>query len=193
MRKYNVRYALESCRDYSIDTNSNNEEKKLLAEYINQNFNNMDENELKILALKCLGENNLKKILLNHELNYFRHEKKHMTLDQFKNKAQLIFNRYQNKAGGFLLEDIDWVVYDHTATKYDINGNELLFENAVDVTDDDDTDTDLYLKNIVEMLQSLTSNIEIEIREKYHKKGKLVSYLIWCTDKTIEGDAKVGL
>lgn len=186
MKKYNFLYAMELERDYGLK--DNNYVNKELANYIHQNYTSMDNVELKYVALKCLRENDLRYIVLNYELKHFRYVPQILTLDQFQECAMKIFHKYQHKAGGFLLEDIDWVVHKFNSTEYEVKWNERLFVNTMDKLDENDNETNEYLDLIIEMLQSMVSNIKIELREKSEKKDKISHILIWACENDNNND-----
>ncbi len=181
MKQYNIQYMLDSHRDYSNDDSTDILAKEQLAYIIHKNYDKMDESELQMFALKCLSANKIRTIVLDFELKYFRYIPKVVSLDDFQMFAKNVFRRYQSKAGGFLLEDVDWIIHRHGSAKHCIDENEILFENTLDNCDNDDDETDRYLNNLVEILQSYTSNIEIELRQKCCDGGKTVSILIWGT------------
>ena len=132
MKRYSLLHSLEKITNYqnNVTDNTNSHE---LAEYIHDNYHKMDEIELKIIALKCMDLNDFKRIILSYELRNFKPNQKieTMTLNKFKTHALKLLNRYQCKAGGFLIEDNEWCVHDNTSVKYEVEKNELLFENTI--------------------------------------------------------------
>jgi len=186
MKKYNFMHDLDEKAIYCTNIDQKSKKgKQELAEYINKNYNKMDDVEKKLNVLKCLDTNEVNKILLLFELkNYKQTSQKTMSLEEFKLKAFRIFNRYQSKAGGFLIEDREWIVHDSTSIKHEVELNELLFENTIDPSDVDDIETDAFLKYLVRKLNSIAKNINVELRQK-HKK-KIINLLIWVTDKNVE-------
>lgn len=182
--------------------------KEDLANYIQNNYDTMDTIELYKTALKCLSEHDIRRILLNHELIYYKEtNNKKMTLDEFGKKAMIILNRYQSKAGGFLLEDNNWRLYKHEDTdntntntntyrRHEVMKNEIVFENTFDITDFDDLETEVFLKRIVNRLQMIGSNIDVELRFITDEKDKIIYTLIWATDKDYndeQGEPEIGL
>jgi hypothetical protein len=187
MKEYDILHKLEKQKNYSLK----NEDKKNyhLAKFLYQNFDQMDGIEMKELAMKCLTENELKSILLNFELTYYKEKpQKYLSLEEFLIKAQMILNRYQGKAGGFLLEDTEWEVYrPHDSNqKYDLMENEILLVNSIDVTDYDDSETEKYIKKLVNRLKSIAENIKIDMRYKNSEKDKIIYILLWVKDKTLD-------
>ena len=186
MKKYNLMHVMDDGKNYANMIHSYSKDvKQELAEYIHTNYNSMDETEMKTIALKCLDMNEIKKILLSFELKNYKHKhlSQKMSLNEFTNEAMILFKRYQSKAGGFLLEDSEWIVYDNTTTKYEVSENELLFENTINTCDIDDDETTRYLDYIVKRLNSFAKNIYVEWRQKRNNHSRVMSLLIWITDK----------
>ena len=196
MKKYNFMHALEEKKNYkNVIDSKTKEEKQDLAQYIHNNYNKMDEIEMQIIALKCLTPIEIKKILLSYELKNYECSVplKKLSLLEFKCQALNVFNKYQSKAGGFLLEDNQWIVYDSSSTLHEIKENELLFENTIDMCDVDDDETDEYLECIVSKLNLIAKNISVEIRQRKNDGCKAMSFLIWVTDEDMEIDEIFGL
>lgn len=191
MKKYNFMHNLEENSNYNNNIDQKNkQDKQELAEYINKNYNKMDDVERKLIAIKCLDTNEIKKTLLLFELkNYKQKPEISMSLSKFKLHALEIFNRYQCKAGGFLIEDNDWIVHDSTSIYHEVELNELLFENTIDPDDINDNESDIFLKYLVKRLNSIAENIDVELRHRTEKK--IIKLLIWATDKNVESSKDV--
>lgn len=184
MKIYSSKHALNALSKYDpcklnlCDTD--------IGTYICDNFDTMDDSELKKITLKCLNINDCKKILLNYELHTriltSIDNNNVLTLKEFEKKSINIFNRYQNRAGGFALEDRQWRVHTVLSNRYQVIENEILFENSVPLVDEEDRETNIYLKNIVKLLNTLSKNIVVELREKQRKNSKIINVLIWGTD-----------
>jgi hypothetical protein len=187
MKRYNTEHKLETLKNYNLFLSKDNIDKRLeLAKYIHDNYNTMDDIEMQTMLTKCLDIHKIKSLLLQYELENYEEEelKKYMSLDEFKKKALYIFTRYQCKAGGFLMEDSEWIIHDKTTTNYDVKENELLFENTINIIDVNNNEIDTYLFYIIKRLTSLSENIDVELRQQV--KNKTVHLLIWVTDMTKE-------
>lgn len=192
MKQYNLFHQLEKISNYknNINQSINSQE---LAKYIHDNYNKMDEVELKMIALKCMDINDYKRIILSYELRNYKPQQKIsiMSLDKFKTHALKIFSRYQCKAGGFLIEDNEWIVHENNSTKYEVEKNELLFENTINIIDENDNESECFLDYLVEQLNSIADNIEVELRQKQNEYSKVISLLLWVTDKNMESDNNI--
>jgi hypothetical protein len=197
MRKYELLHKLEKYTNYrnSINNKSKND-KRDLANHIFKNYDTMDETEMRIMATKCLDANDFKKTLLLFELKHYKSNvKESITLNDFKIVAFNVFRRYQCKAGGFCIEDNEWTVYDSKTTKYDVNENEIVFENTINLVDVYDTESDEFLIYLVKRLGSIAKNIKVSLRQKHHKKSKVMTLLIWALDKNqvVQPKSSIGL
>lgn len=196
INEFNERNKEDSKRNYFneiSDDNLSDEElnkRKSLAKIINSklNSNSVVDDDILNLYNQCISEKEYNQKLLQFELQYFRNEPKPMTLDEFKVAAFKIFDRYQSKAGGKLIEDIDWIVYtsDDVVPGRVVMKNELLFENSIPKCDCDNKDTTKYLKLIVKHLRSLCDDITVDLR---YKDDHNISFIwIWCTHKKMDSD-----
>jgi hypothetical protein len=196
MKLYNIKHNLEKNKNYinRVNTVSKNE-KHELGKYIYNNYDKMDEIEMKLFVLKCMDINEIKRTLLLYELKNYQHKspKNTKTLNEFKYDALKVLKRYHWKAGGFFVEDSDWIIHNTTSTNHEIRENELLFENTISRCDVDDDETDMYLQLLVDRLNLIAKNITVEIRMKVDEYMKSCSLLLWATDEDNISSAVVGL
>lgn len=193
IKKLNAFYDIENKGVYEFSFNPSQTTAET-ADYINKNFDKMDEVEMRKLMAHITDIKTVKRELLKYEIKYLKNcTPTSLNLKQFENKAVKILNRYQHKAGGFRLEDRTWLIHRSTSTEHTVLNNELLFENTLNDRDYDDVDTNLYLKFLTEQLQSLTTNISVELRFKEPEKGHMISVMIWCTDKNVEAGPEISL
>lgn len=196
MKKYQVLHTIEKCSNYSNNVSKYDIEKsKELAEYISVNYDTMDEYEMRRIASKCMDINAVKKNILAFELkNYVPVNEITLSLDQYKGEAFKVFHRYQCKAGGFNLEDNEWILYDKSTPKYDVKQNELLFENTISFVDEYDDDIEEFLYYLIKRLSSIAKNISADLRYRQNDNSKVLSILIWITDNNMQVDeCEVGL
>lgn len=189
---YATLYQFEAKRNYSNDNDLCDES---VLNYISSNYDTFDDSELEKVALKCLSQNSLKQIILKYELKHYRSEQQDMNLTQFKSEALKLLQRYHYKAGGFLLEDPDWIVYEYPNYQYELQENEIVFINTINRTDVDNEETDQYLNLLTERLHSLTKNIKVDMRYKKHHNSKTIHVLLLCVDKNIvvDNDPDIGI
>lgn len=168
------------------------ENKMVLASYIHKNYDKMDVSEMRSIALKCLSEKKIKKILLEHELKYYNEKSKKMSLKEFITKTVSILDRYQCKAGGFYIEDTKWSVHDYTSEEHDVRENEVVFSNTIDKLDLEDNETQHYLKRIEKRLSNLSPDIDVEITYNFDNKS-VVIVTIWATNRAVKESPKISL
>jgi hypothetical protein len=192
LEEYNLRYAQDIENNYGIEKEDDDtmlEKNIALATLINTQYDKAiktDINMLRNLAITCMSDKRVKHILLAHELNYLKVEPKQMNLTDFGRCAKSILDRYQCKAGGFLIEDMEWTLHTYKSKEHNIKKHELVFENSVDKLDIDVDDTQIYLDQIERRLNKISTNISVTIHYKTSKSDKLVWILIWCVDKQLK-------
>jgi len=190
LKKYNNLQQLDNNCNNSV-CNLSAEEKQELAKYIHKNFNKMDESEMKHIVTKCLDMSTIKNILMTFEFNYYNSRPVEMTLDSFVNKANAIFDRYQTKVGGFLIEDKKWILHKYDSKYFNVSENSVLFQNTIDVLDNNDYSTNEYLNKLVSKLNKISTNIEVKL--ELLEKKKITYILLWCDLIDPSEDSIVGL
>lgn len=201
IEEYNIMHKLDLANNYGIEDEIDMDKNIDIANIINKEYDNLNIDQMRELATKCLTSKQIKRILLSHELKYYRSNElkelklsTELSLNEFKNIAVNLLNRYQCKAGGFYIEDTEWKVHSYESKEHDIKKYELLFENTVDRSAVEDDDTHQYLEALGKRLNSLASNIDIEIRYKSSRHDSIIWILIWCIDKNIKkSSAKISL
>lgn len=183
LKRYSEEHRIDACGNYKNRNEIKGKEE--IAEYIWNEYDNMDEVERRRMVLKCMTEEAIKGRILEFELKNYKGEKvKHKSLDEYVKEAKKLFKRYQCKAGGYNIEDMEWGVYRSGSDKYDVRENEVLFENTISMKDKDDDETNDYLDDIAKRLERIAENIKIDVRFKKAREDRLVWILIWCTDTT---------
>ncbi|AYV76957.1 MAG: hypothetical protein Barrevirus5_16 [Barrevirus sp.] len=199
MDKYNSQILSDNLKNYGYtDTFGGGGGNKDLATTISETLDTDSQN----LLLKCLTDCQIKAQLLRYELiNLVREPVQELTLVEFEKVAIPLINRYHWKAGGYKLEDSEWLIHRHDSEIHDIRENELLFENTVARADVDDDELKIYLDHLVRQLSSLSQNIEAEYKIK-NKRSRTVTVLIWFIDNNVKvsshkdsesNDSNVGL
>lgn len=182
MKRYINEHLILSHTNYGLKRKPIKSDLQELAAMINKDYQHMDDHELKYLVNKCLSIEDMKSIILNFELNYLEREPTYMTLEEFSVQADRILKRYQWRAGGFLIEDTQWKIMTSKSRNHDIMDNEILFENTIDIKRSIDIETRDFLERIVDQLNSLATNIDVELRFKDKKEDRLSYVLIWAVD-----------
>jgi len=186
LEAYNKSYEKYLSENYGFTKFKNIEDTKI---HPLEKLNLKDKNKL---LQNILDEKHIDRLLLEHELSTRKIQKNNRKLDleTFKKEAIEIFNRYQGKAGGFLIEDLEWTIYEKNdivscLDDCDVKENELLFLNTIKGVDFDNLENELYLDKIVQLLKNLCSNIKVQFRFREGKKD-IFYLLIWANDKNIK-------
>lgn len=152
-----------------------------MGEYIHKYFDMMNEQELLMIATKCISKNKLKQILLQYELKNWIPLKKKMTINEFAKIAQKLLHRYQSRAGGFMIEDREWTLHKHGSNKYNLRKNEILFENTLSDDYRTDKETREYLFDIILLLNKLSDNITVSLHNMVSERDTIQWLMIKCT------------
>jgi hypothetical protein len=155
-----------------------------LASLINKNINKFSKKEKEIFLIKCLSEGEMDNLLLKYELENFLPDKlKINCFKDFINTASQLLNRYQSKAGGYLIEDNEWIIHKNDSKDYEISINQVVFENSVSIENIRDYDTINFLKKILLLLKRLSNNINVSEEFIKSKKDGIVWILFKCEYK----------
>lgn len=189
MEKYIEQHRVEATNNYGyvdkekLDTPEN----KALAKHIRRNFDTMTPDEMKETVLKCMTEKQIKKILMEFELRQYRPASKgEMSLDKFIKKTLNVLSRYQCRAGGYYIEDMEWTVHRSDSDDYEVEDYQVVLINSIDIKDSEDNETIKYMENIVEYLNCISDNIEVEQDVYDPEKGDIVWLLLWFTDNNLK-------
>ena len=117
----------------------------------------------------------------NHMINILENdfslekEKRFNDLNLIINFMRYIFARYHNKIGGQLFED-EWIMYsgNKSQTKYELNKNELIFDNSINLVYRKDINTINYIRKLQDLFQEVTKESKYKVSlkmiedEKHH-------------------------
>ncbi|CAH6421460.1 Hypothetical protein KVN_LOCUS276 [uncultured virus] len=191
MNLYNFLHKLDKLKNYNKD-HSKIKNKNQLSRFLNDNYHSMTNEEKKILLNKCLTSEKINYLLLNFELKYFKPISKPMSLQEFTKETIKILNRYQCKAGGFFIEDNDWLICDNlNNNNYELKHNEVVFENTISIYDMDDSETQKYFKYLLNRLNNLCDDINVELRYIESNKDKIIWLLLWAIHDKIDPNKNI--
>lgn len=164
--------------------NNNDQQKTALALHINHNWNNMNHSDKSLTLSKCYSEQKLDSELLAYELKHLNMSTvDYVGIHEFEKVAKTLLKRYQWKAGGFYIEDIDWISH-KKGSKYVLGKNQLVLENTIDTVDfHSETFTD-FMKKIGNKLNNIAQNISVSIKYDISKTDSLTWIIIKCSDNT---------
>lgn len=195
---FNKRNLEDLDRNYFVEKDDMTEEliaeKEAIAKKIHQSIDKCPISEIPKLHNLCTTEKEYRRQILAFELKYYKGKPQSMSLTEFRDAAQSILDRYQSKAGGNLIEDLDWTFY---TSEDNVEGrvvmeNELLIENSIPRCDAEENETNYYLEAIVEQLRQLSDDIKIDLR--FNDDHDITWIWIWCTHKKMGSTVpKIGL
>lgn len=179
MEELNILHKIDNKNKLSDYKNRKNEKNKDLALFINKNFSKLTSKEKQIFVLKCLNETEINNILLKFELENLS-LKKITDFKEYIKCAHQLLNRYQSTAGGFLIEDNEWILHTTKSIDYEIKKNQVVFENSVAIANIRDYDTINFLKKILSLLKKLGDNVNVSEEFIKSKKDGVVWILFKC-------------
>lgn len=153
---------------------------------INENYDNMNFEELKNIIPKILSEKQTRSIILDYLLSNYRPIPIKMTLKKFIIEANKVFAKFQSKAGGFYIEDNQWILHDNTSKEHILNENEIIFENSICECDRDNHETNQYMIKIVDYLNNIAENIKVTLTCNDENDDDLIWLLLKCKDTSID-------
>jgi hypothetical protein len=192
MKLYNEMHKIALLQNYIMDENigpmfsdEHDINKVELAKNIcSKNLCNIEYGEKNILASKCISEKKIDMELLKFELKYLPVTTvNYMELDDFKLAAKALLKKYQWKAGGYYIEDIDWITH-KKGSKYSLGANQLVLENTIDTSDCHSEEFVNFMKKILNILNNMANNIDVRIKYETSKTDSLTWIIIKCSDNT---------
>lgn len=185
MKIYDVMHKMEAHKNYFIIDEQQTKNVDLV-QYIHNNYDKFDHGDLKQCLMKCITEKEMRRIILNYELQHYTTDPvDNMEFFDFCAKSKQIFDRYQGKAGGFHIED-EWNVHTYESEEHNVKNYEVMFENSIENYFVDDGETENYLFHIDRILNGLANNINVEIRFREDTKFKITWIYIWAINKNIK-------
>ena len=185
MKLYDMYHKLDEHRNFLFTTLDDTDSAKELANFLNQNYDHLGNEELGSILKRCLTPNGIRRIVLHHELKYYDGpEPKEMEMDEFIQEARQLFRRYQCKAGGFFFEDFEWSLFRYGDGNGDIKDCEVVFENSVSKIDVDNPDTVEYIDLMVRRLDNLATNIDVTVEQDQPEGDNIAVFRIRCCGET---------
>ncbi|MBA42888.1 MAG: hypothetical protein CMF62_02625 [Magnetococcales bacterium] len=163
MNKYNNLQTFESISSLQNNCKKND----ILVEMIHHDLNKMTSEEMKRILSKCYDDIYYKRELLRYEFFNRSTTPEKLEFKDFIKQTKNILSRYHHIVGGFLIEDREWRFYDATSTDYNLDNDEVYFENTIDRTDDQDRNTLLYLERLIEIINMIATNIKVRYKIKH--------------------------
>ena len=158
----------------NIKTNDSN-----YADYINKNLDKLEYDDKLSLYKKLFTSKTIDKELMEYELNNLI-PKQTADFNEFIKMAEHYLSRYTKKAGGFLLEDTEWITHLKGSKKYDLLDNEVIFDNSIQRVDYN-METINFVNNIVKLLSKINPNMKINAKTIDEPKEGIIWVRIFAT------------
>lgn len=180
-QKNSVINTLNKYRNCGIDANLCSD-KHNIAEFTNKYYRTLMIEDIAPIVHKCLSEKEMKRIILRHELKFLKIQPKDMTLEQFKKEVMYVLKRYQHCAGGFNMDDSEWVIHDNTSKCYSVYETELIFENTLHMDYENDVECFEYMELLINRLNMIATNIIVSTHTYFSKRDQIYYILLKCKD-----------
>ena len=189
INRYNFLCSLKSNSHYG---NTSPFKDESVGSYIYETYDTMGSFDLFSCLSKCMTQQHMQHLLLKYELETYNPlPVEHLSLSQVKPLVSNILFKYTWKAGGFDIEDNEWICYDSDShSRYNVQPYELLFINTIHFSECYSDETLNFLKNITRRLESLAVNIKPVLKYKDEYKAKLVVLKFHIRDLNLYKDMK---
>lgn len=186
IQEYNALNNIKFMSNYSnYDPVSNPD----LASFINNTYDTMSDTDIISSVAKCIPSQYMRGMLLKYELEHYVPNKlEYVSLYEIKPLVQNILFKYTWKAGGFSIEDNEWLVYDHTTTCHTVKEYELLFTNTISISECYSDETCEFMHLLVTRLNNLANNIKVNLIYKDYAKVTILK--LYVKDITVRKHKK---
>jgi hypothetical protein len=165
--------------DHTLSSDDHN-----IAEFTDKYCRTLMLEDIVPIVHKCLSEKEMKHIILRHELKFLKIQSKDMTLDQFKKEVVCVLKRYQHCAGGFNMDDSEWIIHDKTSKNYTVYETELIFENTLHMDYKTDVECSEYMELLINRLNMIALNIVVSIHTYLSERDQIYYILLKCKDNS---------
>ena len=160
-----------------IDLKNNINMKKINEISFDDNFNN---DVLKEEFCKNLSYNDIENYLYEYHMLYkeIKDEEKIKTKDEIKNTLLNLVNCYHSKIKCYGLEDIEWNLHTSNSKLFKIKDDMIIFSNSLKKNLLNDTNTILFITNLVNCINRYLVNHKAEYESIYDYKKEINWILI---------------
>jgi len=158
-----------------------------VAEYIHNNYNSMDENEMGNLLIQHTPINKIRRELLNIEFKYYIPESVNdMSFDRYITTAVPFLNRFLLTTVGSEFEDTEWNIHNFSSDKFKLEENQIVFEITSPIIPSKKS----LIYNLKKILNNICDSIDVKYRTMSIRNTNLIIFK--CTHKNMEIN-KIGL
>lgn len=115
----------------------------------------MNSKEKLIFLSKCLTENEINKLLLQHELQYLHLDKKFFTKDEFIKECIKLLNHFLVLVRD-LFDDNEWNIYVMENNIYELKTNEIIIENTIHLVHSENKEIRNFMINMTRIMNELS-------------------------------------
>jgi hypothetical protein len=167
--KYSYEKFNSQISTYSNKNNYKNIDSKETIEFIHNNISNVDKNNIideilaKNILLKIFSPEKIEKECLIFDLlNYSSNNKANMIDDSVSICIDAL-KKYQYKAGGYNIEDVEWILCDQNNNRFKVKDNQKILYNSVHKKSCD-RELIWFLDSILDYVKRHTNSEKIKVK-----------------------------
>lgn len=157
-----------------------------IASFINKTYDTMSNTDILSVVNKCMPLTCMKSLILKYELEHYIPDKINvLSLTEIGPIVRNILLKYTWKAGGFSIEDNEWLYYDNNASDYYVNVKdyEIIFTNTISTFECYSDETCEFLRALVKRLNNIANNIKVSLT--YKEAAKITLLKLHIKDMTL--------
>ena len=145
------------------------------------------------LSKQYINPNYIRSQLLKLEMMNYSKESKDTNVNQTVEMALDLLKRYQHKADGYEVEEVEWTVHTNESKEFDVMEGEVLLSNTIPICAYDNKETTNYLETMEKIFNTLSTNVSVDLRYLKKKSGGVYYVFMWFTNKSNNNVPEIGL
>lgn len=147
----------------------------------------MDE-KLQLLK-KIASDDFIDSVLLSYAFNNLKFETvEHMVIDAFIQITRALLEKYHPMAGGEYFDDSKWTLHtdeDKKPNDYVLSYGECIFENSISYPYYINSQTIMFMKNLIRILNQIAKNIKVYEKKIYIKAEHMIIVHLYILDTNV--------
>jgi hypothetical protein len=193
--KYSYEKINSQISTYSNKNNYKNTDSKQIIEFIHNNISNVDnstiidENLVKNILLQIFSKEKIEKECLIFDLLNYSSENKVNMVDDSINICIDALKKYQYKAGGYNIEDIEWILCSKNNNRFKVKDDQKILYNSVHKKNCD-RELIWFLDSILDYVKRHTNSEKIKVKYSMFEDEK--NSVCWIIFKFSQVQIKSG-
>jgi len=156
---------------------------------VHNSLSNMEMNEKLQLLKKVATDDLIDSVLLSYAFNNLKFETiESMVIDTFIQITRALLEKYHPMAGGEYFDDSKWTLYtdeDNAPNDYVLSYGECIFENSISYPYYTNSQTIMFIKNLIRILNQIAKNIKVYEKKIYIKAEHMIIVHLYILDTNI--------